>query len=87
MELSYQSQLKYRYSAPLEFGIQAFGKFGTKTKQIGNYPDQLHRVGPVLLGHVPISGPKSLSYNAALLFGTTGHSPDRTLRFQVEYQF
>ena len=86
-QVRYQTQIKYRYSQPLEFGVQAFGKFGTGTQTFSGYPDELHRVGPVILGQIPIPGERTLSYNAAVLFGTTQHSPDRTLRVQLEYEF
>jgi hypothetical protein len=86
-QVRYQSQVKYRYSPPLEFGIQAFGKLGTGTQTFSGYPEEEHKVGPVLLGHFAIPGERSLSYNVALLFGTTQRSPDRTLRLQLEYEF
>src|SRR5450631_684471 len=79
VEIRYQSQIKYRYSEPLEFGVQAFGKLGAGSQTFSSYSDQVHRVGPVVLGRFAIPGERSLSYNAALLIGTTTHSPDRTL--------
>ena len=87
IEVRYQTQVKYRYRPPLEFGIQAFGKLGAGTQTISGYPKEEHKVGPVLLGHFAIPGERSLSYDAALLFGTTQRSPDRTLRLQLEYEF
>jgi hypothetical protein len=86
-QIRYQSQIKYRYREPLEFGVQAFGKLGAGSQTLSSYSDQVHRVGPVVLGHFAIPGERSLSYNAALLIGTTAHSPDRTLRVQIEYEF
>ncbi|MHB8476180.1 MAG: hypothetical protein ACYDBZ_07840 [Steroidobacteraceae bacterium] len=86
-QLRYQSQIKYRYTEPLEFGVQAFGKLGAGSQTLSSYSDQVHRVGPVVLGRFAIPGERSLSYNAALLLGTTPHSPDRTLRVQIEYEF
>jgi hypothetical protein len=86
-EFSYQSQIKYRYSQPLEVGIQAFGKFSSVGQTWAPYSDQVQRVGPVVLGRLVMPQERSLSYNLALLIGTTDHSSDRTLRFQVEYEF
>jgi hypothetical protein len=83
----YQGQLKYRYSQPLEFGVQAFGDLGSSTQLWAPYSQQVHRVGPVLLGRFNLPRERSISYNAAVLFGTTAHSPDRTLRIQIEYEF
>jgi hypothetical protein len=51
------------------------------------YSDQVHRIGPVALGKFKFGRERSLAYNAAFLFGTTARSPDRTLRFQIEYEF
>ena len=83
----YQGQLKYRYSEPLEFGIQAFGNVSSCCTTWASYPEQVHRLGPVALGKFKFARERSLSYNAAFLFGTTHSSPDRTLRFQIEYEF
>ncbi len=86
-QLSYQSQIKYRYSQPLEVGIQAFGRLSSAGQTWTAYSEQVHRVGPVVLGRLVLPGERSLSYNIAFLLGTTAHSPDRTLRFQFEYEF
>src|SRR5262252_3598797 len=82
-----QWQLKYRYSEPFEFGVQAFSNVSSYRSTWAPYSDQVHRIGPVALGKFKFGGERSLSYNAAFLFGTTDRSPDRTLRFQIEYEF
>jgi hypothetical protein len=86
-QLSYQGQVKWRYSQPLEFGVQAFGRFSSSTQTWTPSPEEVHRVGPVVLGRLVMPRERSLSYNVAFLVGATAHSPDRTLRFQVEYEF
>jgi hypothetical protein len=86
-QLSYQSQIKYRYSQPLEVGLQAFGRFSSHAQTWAPYSEQVHRVGPVLLGRLAMPRERALSYNIGFLFGTTAHSPDTTLRFQFEYEF
>ncbi len=83
----FQWQLKYRYSEPLEFGVQGFDNVSSYRTTWAPYPDEVHRLGPVALGRFKFTRERSLSYNAALLFGTTARSPDRTLRFQLEYEF
>lgn len=83
----YQGQIKYRYSEPLEYGVQAFGTLGSKTQYWAAYHEQVHRIGLVVLGRFEFLRERSISYNAAFLLGTTAHSPDRTLRFQIEYEF
>jgi hypothetical protein len=82
-----QWQLKYRYREPFEFGVQAFDNLSSYGSTWAAYSDQVHRIGPVVLGRFKFARERSLSYNAALLFGTTTQSPDTTLRFQLEYEF
>lgn len=82
-----QWQLKYRYSEPFEFGVQGFDTVSSYRSVWAAYSDQVHRIGPVALGKFKFAGERSLSYNAAILFGTTNRSPDRTLRLQIEYEF
>jgi len=86
-QFGYQSQIKYRYSAPLEVGIQAFGRVSSRAQTWAPYPQQVLRVGPVVLGLLRLPQERSLSYNVGFLMGTTQHSPDQTLRVQIEYEF
>ena len=83
----YQFQAKYRLRRPLEFGVQAFGSLSAHDRLWVPYERQSHRVGPVVLGRFTLSGERSIGYNAAFLLGTTGRSPDRTVRCQLEYEF
>jgi len=83
----FQGQLKYRYSERFEFGVQAFSNVSSYRTTWAPYSGQVHRIGPVALGNFKFGRERSLSYNAAFLFGTTDRSPDRTLRFQIEYEF
>jgi len=85
--IQFQGQLKYRYSEPFEFGVQAFSNVSSYRTTWAPYSNQVHRIGPVALGKFKFGRERSLSYNAAFLFGTTDRSPDRTLRFQIEYEF
>jgi hypothetical protein len=86
-QLQYQAQIRYRYSRPFEFGVQAFGNPGSRRQFLAPYAQQSHRIGPVVLGRFVLPGERGISYNLALLAGTTAHSPDRTVRFQLEYEF
>lgn len=86
-QFEYQGQVKFRYSQPFEFGLQSFGGVSSPTSGWAAYSAQVHRVGPAVFGRIVQPGERSISYNAALLFGTTAASPDRTLRFQLEYEF
>ncbi|MDE2395845.1 MAG: hypothetical protein KGL43_27260 [Burkholderiales bacterium] len=86
-ELRYQAQIEYRYSRPLDFGIQAFGRFGADGHFRVGSSRQVHRLGPVVLGSFTLTHGRSISYNAAWLVGTTGASPDSSVRLQLEYEF
>lgn len=86
-QLEYQGQLKYRYSQPFELGLQAFGSVASPSQTWTAYGQQVHRFGPAVFGRFVLPRERSISYNAAALFGTTAHSPDRTVRFQLEYEF
>jgi hypothetical protein len=86
-KLHFQWQIKYRYSEPFEFGVQGFDNVSSPTATWAPYSDQVHRIGPVALGRVKFRHERALSYNAGFLLGTTARSPDRTLRFQFEYEF
>lgn len=86
-EIAYQSQIKYRYSEPFEFGLQAFGATGSRRQTWNELSAQVHRIGPVALGHFSLRHERSISYNAAFLVGATAHSPDRSVRVQLEYEF
>jgi hypothetical protein len=85
--IQFQAQLKYRYSEPFEFGVQAFSNVSSYRTTWAPYSNQVHRLGPVVLGKFKFGRERSLAYNAAFLLGTTDRSPDRTVRFQFEYEF
>ena len=85
-ELSYQWQLKYRWRAEFEFGMQGFGEMG-KWNDWAPASAQEHRIGPAIFGKYNLGGGQVLKYNAAVLFGASGAAPDHTVRAQVEYEF
>jgi hypothetical protein len=84
---AYQFQAKYRYAPALEYGFQAFGSPGSTSRARVSFEDQTHRFGPMVLGKFRLSDGRGLQYNAAFLLGATNRSPERTLRFQLEYEF
>ncbi|MGE5385438.1 MAG: hypothetical protein ACM3SV_06050 [Betaproteobacteria bacterium] len=86
LEAGYQLQVKYRYRPEFEFGLQAFGDLG-KWNRWERAGEQSQRVGPAIFGKFKLEGRQAIKYNAAFLVGTTGHSPDRNFRMQVEYEF
>jgi hypothetical protein len=86
LRVDYQAQIKYRYSEPFEFGVQAFSELRPWNGWAASGRQYL-RAGPAVFGSVPAGDARSLFYNAALLIGASGRSYDRTLRVQIEYEF
>ncbi len=82
-EFEYAWQWKWRGTASFEPGLQGFGSFG----RIGDLHAAENKLGPAFFGRVLLGAGRALKYDAALLFGTRNGSPDRTLRFQLEYEF
>ncbi len=82
-EFEYAWQWKWRGNASFEPGLQGFGSFG----RVGHLHAAENKIGPAFFGRVALGGGRALKYDAALLFGTVNGSPDRTLRFQLEYEF
>ncbi|EQD41152.1 hypothetical protein B1B_14663 [mine drainage metagenome] len=76
-------QWKWRGNALFEPGLQGFGSFG----RVGYLHAAENKLGPAFFGRAALGAGRALKYDAALLFGTVNGSPDRTLRFQLEYEF
>ncbi len=85
-ELHYQMQIKYRNSAKLEWGAQAFGNAG-KWDQWSSASKQEFKVGPALFGKIKTGIKEAIRWNAALLVGATNATPNTTMRVQAEYEF
>jgi hypothetical protein len=82
----YQWQVKYRYSAPFEFGLQGFGEVGKWNAWAS--PDQRqHSVGPAIFGKLPLDHGQAIKYNAAYLSRASTAAPDHTIRMQLELEF
>ena len=84
--IGYQWQARYRWHPTFDFGAQGFGEMG-KWNHWAPTDEQNHRVGPAVFGKFNLGGRQAIVYNAALLFGVTSASPDRSFRLQVEYEF
>ena len=82
----YQWQAKYRWLPEFEFGLQGFGEMGTWDDWSPS-DQRMHSVGPAIFGKLPLGQHQALRYNAGLLFGASDAAADRTLRFQLEYEF
>ena len=73
--LKYQWQVKHRWRAAFQFGLQGFGELGEWDRWAPR-ERQSHRAGPAIFGSVPLGGQRSLIYQAAILkgqiYGTNG---------------
>lgn len=84
--LGYQWQVKYRWHAVFEFGLQGLGELG-KWNHWNKQVDQIHRIGPAVFGKFALGNRQAIKYNAAWLAGTGNAAPDHTFRTQLEYEF
>jgi len=85
-ELHCQMQIKYRDSAKLEWGAQAFGNVG-QWDHWSPASKREFKVGPALFGKNKMGTHEAITWNAAVLVGTTQATPNTTLRLQTEYEF
>lgn len=85
-ELHYQWELRRRFAAGLDYGVQGLGNVGQWDRWAGR-GEQEHRLGPALFGKLKLEGRQYIKYNAGLLFGLGDATPRTTLRVQAEYEF
>ena len=84
--MEYAARYRWRVSESFEPGIELYGEFGDWGDN-GSLDDHEHQLGPSMLGRIHAGGHAAFRYEAALLLGLTGDSPDSTLRLQLEYEF
>jgi len=85
-ELHWQMHIKYRDSAKLKWGAQAFGNVG-QWDHWNPASQREFKVGPALFGKFKTGTQEAITWNAAVLVGTTLATPNTTLRLQTEYEF
>lgn len=68
-------QARYRYSKAFEPAIEYYGDENT------------HGVGPAALGQFKLGKGRQVSWEAGVIFGLNRQSPNRTLRFALEFEF
>ena len=80
----YAARAKYRFKRYLEPAVEAYGDIG----HIDRPPSrQEHRLGPVILGKVPLVSQLGLYYELGWLFGLTDASPNGSLKWLLEFEF
>lgn len=86
-EMEYAFRWRYRLNEVFEPDVEVHGEFG-EWGEFGRLRDHRHQAGPGAMGRIrSASGRGAFKYEAALLFGLTKESPDRTLRVLVEWEF
>lgn len=84
-ELEYTWQSRWKGNPQLEWGVQGMGELG-RWAHMPTTQNQEHKLGPALFGQIAAGSHSKVKYDAALLFGVTDDTPDKTLRFQIEYE-
>lgn len=83
IELDYSWQVKWTGNERLEFGVQGFGGLG----EVGDLGEgDKHSIGPAIFGMKKLANGNKLGFDAAVLAGLNDAAPDRTFRFQIEYE-
>ena len=83
IELDYSWQVKWTGNPSLEIGVQGFGGLG----EVSNLGEgDKHSIGPALFGMKKLANGNKLGFDAAVLVGLNGDTPNRTFRFQIEYE-
>lgn len=74
-ETAFAGQLRYRYSAALEPGLELY-------KSQNSYG-----FGPVIMGQIPFSGGNKLFWQFGVIVGLDAQTPDTNWKFALEYEF
>jgi hypothetical protein len=85
-QMKYQWQLRYRWRAPLHFGLQGFGELGPWDHWAPR-DQQSHRAGPALFGTLPVADGQSVLYQASYLFGSIYGRHGVMFSARVQYTF
>lgn len=75
LEATFGSQIRYRYSRYLEPAIEFYSG------------EDVNALGPVLQGNLIVGTRRTLHWESGIIFSLDGYSPNRTLRFLLEYEF
>lgn len=82
-ELNYAWQVKWRGNPRFEPGVQGFGTVAASGE--AGHPTE-HKIGPAFFSQAVVDRRNKVKFDAAILFGVNGHSPDTTVRFNLEYE-
>jgi high-affinity iron transporter len=82
----YAYRTRYRWRPYLEPAVEAFGEVG-ELRDVKSLDQQDHKLGPVILGYIPIAGSLSFYYELGWLFGLTDATAAHTLKWLGELEF
>ena len=80
---SYSSQTKYRLSQWFEPGFEIYGD----TQGHEKFAKQKLAIGPAIFGKIYTLDAQAIKYQVGYMFGATPATPDRALRWKIEYEF
>lgn len=85
-QLKYQWQVKHRFNAAFELGVQGFGELGAwdNWAPLGR---QSHRAGPVISGAWPLNGKQVIKYQLAWLAGSVYATKGSMLSTRIQFVF
>ncbi len=86
LQVDYRLQQIYRVTEAFKPGIEIYGEPG-KLGNFNKFDDGHLRVGPVVLGSIPVGKLGKLKYEAGYLFGATRASESGTFRSLLELEF
>lgn len=84
-QVEYRMQTRWRFNSAFEPGIELYGEPG-RWGQSGALSEQRTRLGPVVVGMLPVGLPGKLRYELGYLRGLNSVSEESTIRMRLEYE-
>jgi len=85
-EWGYAARTKYRVTRYFEPGVEAYGDVGP-LRRADPIDQQTHRIGPMIMGAIPLASRVAFNYELGWLFGLTKGAPDHSIRWLGELEF
>jgi len=84
-QVEYRMQTRWRLNPMFEPGLELYGEPG-ELGQFNTASEQRTRMGPVMVGVLPVGGPGKLKYELGYLRGLNSVSEQNTVRLLLEYE-
>jgi len=85
-EVGYAMRTKFRWRPYLEPAVEAYGDLG-EIRDVKPASRQNHRLGPVVVGFIPVARSLTFYYELGWLFGLTQASPQHSIKWLAELEF